>query len=52
MPNDEGKIIDEKKVIRDRLFEIQTDLKHTKMRIDQIYGLLYKIERDGLKVRK
>ena len=36
----------------DRLFEIQADLKHMKMRIDQIYGLIYKIEKDGLKVRK
>ena len=37
---------------KDRLFEIQADLKHMKMRIDQMYGLIYKIEKDGLKVRK
>ena len=37
---------------KDRLFEIQADLKHMKMRIDQMYGLVYKIQKDGLKVRK
>jgi len=37
---------------KDRLFEIQADLKHMKMRIDQMYGLVYKIEKDGIKVRK
>jgi len=37
---------------KDRLFEIQADLKHMKMRFDQIYVLIYKIGKDGIKVRK
>ena len=37
---------------KDRLFEIQADLKHMKMRLDQMYGLVYKIQKEGLKVKR
>jgi len=37
---------------KERLFEIQADVKHMKMRIDQMWYLIYKIEKEGLKVKK
>jgi hypothetical protein len=36
----------------DRIKDIQIDLTHMKWRLDAIYALIYKIEKDGLKVKK
>jgi len=45
---------EEKKEITmiDRIKDLQIDLKHMKWRLDSIYGLIYKIEKDGLKVKR